>query len=108
MRTGTASAPPRGVPGRGLRVALAPNPATAAVTISFDTIAGRAWRLEVLDLLGRHVRDIGSGSGSGLLETRTWSGHDGQGAHVPAGLYWVRLMTDGRQFARRLAMLQAY
>ena len=104
VRSATAAVPR--APSTNLRLIVAPNPENVAVTITFSTVPGRAWRLDVLDLFGRRVRDMGFGSGTGVVETRTWDVSDGHGVHVPAGLYWVRLMTDGRQLARRLAVLQ--
>jgi len=99
----TVAALPPAVPGIGL--AIAPNPGRGAVEIAFVPGTGGRWRLEVLDLAGRRVRELGSGLGDGTLQTRRWDARDARGAGVRAGVYWVRLVSAGHAHVRRLAIL---
>jgi hypothetical protein len=96
---------PAGVSTPGPALALAPNPARGAVEIRFAAARGESWRLEVLDLAGRRVREVGRGVGTGSGERREWDGRDEAGAPARTGVYWVRFIGSGAQVARRLAWM---
>jgi hypothetical protein len=91
--------------GAGPRLAVAPNPSRAAIEIAFTPAAGIPWRLEILDLGGRRVRELGSGVGAGAGLTRRWDGRDDAGAVAGAGVYWIRLRSGERARSTRVAWL---
>lgn len=97
-------APPAGAE---LPLRLAPNPASRNVEVSFTTRPGERWRLEVLDLAGRRVRELGDGVGDGTAYAVLWDARSKQGAPVRAGIYWVRLDAGDVATVRRLALLGA-
>jgi flagellar hook assembly protein FlgD len=84
---------------------VAPNPARGPVDISFVVPAGERWRLDVVDLHGRRVRNVASGVGDGDMRSFRWDGRDRSGAFVPAGIYWVRVERQGTQSVRRIAIM---
>lgn len=83
-----------------------PNPAAGPVQIAFQLPAPGHVRLEVMDPAGRRVGTLADGDlGPGRHEV-TWSARDAHGAKVPAGVYFYRLVVDGRSVAaRRLALM---
>lgn len=87
------------------RLAIAPNPSRAGVEIAFIPAGGGPWRLELLDLGGRRVRDLERGVGGGAGLVSRWDGRDDAGATVRAGIYWVRLTDGGRVRSARVAWL---
>jgi len=89
------------------RLAIAPNPTRLEASITFAVAPGVAWRLEVFDLAGRRVRDLGAGAGAGALTIHRWDARDDGGARVGAGVYQVRLETGGRVRGTRVVMLRA-
>ncbi len=99
----TVAAPTPG--GSQVRLAVAPNPTRGEVEVTFAPAAGDRWRLEVVDLAGRRVRDLGSGVGDGALQSRRWDARNERGAPARAGVYWVRLASGGGQTVRRLVVL---
>lgn len=99
----TVAAPTSNAP--GFELAVAPNPARGSVDITLTPGAGERWRLEVLDLAGRRVRDLGGGVGDGARNARRWDARDERGAPCRPGLYWVRLASGGRHTVRRLTLL---
>jgi hypothetical protein len=99
----TVAAPPPG--GSQVQLAVAPNPARGEVEVMFAPAGGERWRLEVVDLAGRRVRELGSGVGDGALQSLRWDARNQRGAPAHAGVYWVRLASGGRQVVRRLVLL---
>ena len=84
-------------------LAVAPTLAHGRVEISFT--ARSPWRIEIVDLAGRRVRDVARGQGDGVLDRVTWDLHDQSGARVRSGAYWVRLDQDGRAAVRRVTVV---
>ena len=88
-----------------VRLAAAPNPSVGSVELTFPTVAGERWRLEVLDLAGRRIRLIDTAAGDGAPHALRWDGRDERGARAGAGVYWVRLVSGSHADARRLVLL---
>jgi hypothetical protein len=90
------------LPGTSSFLAIAPNPAPGATTISFRTGRAATGTLEVYDLRGRRVRllqqDAGSGGAIG------WDGRDDGGRELPAGVYMVRLVTPRESVSQKVVL----
>ncbi len=85
--------------------ALGPNPSRGTATLGFALARDADVRVDVLDLLGRRVRSLALGRLSGGRHTATWDANDDGGATARAGLYFVRVVVDGRMIgAKRLAL----
>jgi hypothetical protein len=100
-------APTDGSPAAGLSLAIAPNPNSGSSRILFTSLRGEPWRLEVFDIAGRRVREIGHGVGSGAPEERSWDGRGIAGTGAPQGVYWIRLTTGSARVARRAVVLES-
>ncbi len=78
------------------------------IRIDFDALklqTPRPLRVEVYDLAGRQVRDLGVEAGLAQHYNLAWDGRDSQGNLVPPGSYLMRLEIDGdsrSQTAQRL------
>jgi outer membrane protein assembly factor BamB len=103
-----------GAPGAGLRLAVgpaSPNPFRPEGKIPFvvpGAGAGerKAARLEIVDVLGRHVRTLVKGSMSpGRHEVR-WDGRDGAGRNVASGVYFLRLEVGKATVADRISIVR--
>jgi len=81
-----------------------PNPFRASTEIRF-TLA-RAGRLEaaVFDLSGRCVRQLVHGERAAGVHAISWDGRAASGARMPAGLYVVRLESEGASFSRKVVL----
>ncbi|MGH7730918.1 MAG: hypothetical protein ACRENJ_06660 [Candidatus Eiseniibacteriota bacterium] len=53
--------------------------------------------IAVLDLAGRHVRAVASGTFKAGYHLTIWDGRDDRGRRVPGGLYFVRALTAGER-----------
>ena len=90
----------------GLALAPRPMPATSFVNIDWQTDGAAAlpqWLL-VYDLNGRELRRIALGSEPG--GSYTWDGRDAQSRAVPAGLYFLRLVSGARHADSRVVFVR--
>jgi hypothetical protein len=85
--------------------AVQPNPSRGAIQFSYQLPRDAQVHLSVVDVQGREVAVIASGSVAAGRHVATWSGatSGGQAAH---GLYFVRYVAGGKVFSRRFALLR--
>lgn len=79
-----------------------PNPTRGGAVLQLDLPTGATVIADVVDVTGRRVDRLTSAryaAGSHLLE---WDGRDGAGANLAAGLYFVRVVVDGRVMTEKL------
>lgn len=78
-----------------------PNPANRAVALAFTLPRTATVSLSILDLAGREVARPAAGELTAGRHSFRWDGRAADGAELPAGLYFVRLVTpDGVRTAR--------
>lgn len=90
-----------GPPVDPVSVTASPNPTRGALTVEVSTAAPGTVRAEVLDVLGRRVRLLADGL---LVPDRAaivWDGRDEEGAPAAAGVYLVRVATEGGRVVSR-------
>jgi len=102
-------AAPTGV-GAGPVAALAleparPSPMRGTGRIGFVLPREARARLGILDLQGREIAVLADGVFPAGRHTATWDGRTVRGS-APAGLYFVRLLAEGRMFSQRLVRLK--
>lgn len=85
---------------------IAPNPASGTVFFQFTLPREDAARMEVLDVSGRRVEVLASGSRAAGLHTVRWDGRAASGGRAEAGVYYVRLEAGGRQQTRKFVLLR--
>jgi hypothetical protein len=100
-------APGRGAGGDGLRLAAPwPNPARGGVTLDYVLPAAGSVRLEIRDILGRHVAtlvDAFQGAGRHLA---TWNGARATGHAAPPGMYYASLSCAGETRTQKILELR--
>ncbi|HHS50816.1 MAG TPA: T9SS type A sorting domain-containing protein [candidate division Zixibacteria bacterium] len=84
----------------------APNPFNPATSIAFDLPADSDVRLEVFDLLGRHVRTLENDKLSAGRYSVVWDGRDSGGREVPTGIYLYRIEAGEFRTSRRMLLLK--
>ena len=88
------------------RVALSPNPARDVVEIRLALAGHQVVDATIVDVLGRVVRRFdGDPHATGELAFR-WDVRDETGQRVPAGLYFVQVLTEGGAQRARLAVVR--
>jgi hypothetical protein len=84
-----------------------PNPFTTSTILRFETSVAGAAHIEVYDVRGRRVHTLTAGSGNPRSGAVTWNGKDGAGRDLASGVYFVRLVIDGRVAAhQRVALVR--
>jgi len=79
---------------------VGPNPAGAVTRIHYTIGKPGLAELVLFDAAGREVRSLVRGTVSAGRYDAAWDGRDGSGRLVPAGVYYVRLVTDVTSTAR--------
>jgi len=90
----------------GMAVACRPQPAATSVTIDWqgdDSGAVPQW-LVVYDLTGRERHRIALGTEPG--GSYNWDGRDGESRLLPAGLYFLRLVSGSRHADSRVVFVR--
>jgi len=83
-----------------------PNPFNAGTTISFYIPSRGVIRLEVIDLLGRHVATLAEGQWEPGPHTVTWSGETDGGTSVASGIYLYRFSGLSLSDAKKMLLLR--
>lgn len=83
-----------------------PNPFGSSAEIAFTLDREGKTRLEVIDVSGRRVTTLVDREMAAGRHAISWNGSDSDGQAVAAGLYFVRLVSDGRTDLQRVSRLR--
>ena len=83
-----------------------PNPFNTSTVISFETQAPCRIDLRVFDAAGRLVQVLMDGVAVEGAGQALWRGLDASGRAVPSGIYYYRLLTDGFEQTRPMALIK--
>jgi hypothetical protein len=80
-----------------LQLSVSPNPSRSASHVSFVLPSTGNVEIEIFDVSGRRVFRFDPQQYEAGPHALIWDGNDQAGSTVPAGLYLVRLITDGER-----------
>lgn len=83
-----------------------PNPARETVRWTCTLPQAADVRVDVFDLLGRHVHNVASGMRSAGEADLVWNLRDESGRKVDAGIYFVRARIGSNEWTRRLTIVR--
>lgn len=83
---------------------VSPNPSVGHMNISFARESGRSYGLSVFDLRGRLVRRMTVGHGEEGNGNVVFDGRDDSGHNLSAGIYFVRLSSEGQNFTQKIIL----
>jgi len=95
-----------GLPMRTMLGSVSPNPFTREVGISYQVASRARVGIAVYDALGRVVCGLADGIKEPGYYVVNWGGYDDQGRKVPAGVYFVKLVTDDYQRVEKTVLLK--
>lgn len=93
-------------PGVRVGVAAAPNPFRDSTTLRFELSRASRVRIEVLDVSGRRVRDLGSRLLDAGPQAVRWDGRDDAGRDAGAGLFFARVESGDGTGVTRVARVR--
>lgn len=73
------------------------NPLTEQSKIVFSTTEAGNYRLEVVNMLGQVVANLGEGFADKGIHTTIWNGQNNAGVAVENGMYLIRLLSENGQ-----------
>jgi hypothetical protein len=82
------------------------NPAPGSLALRLDLPHAASVELGVFDAAGRRLAVLRSGAMAAGRWPLAWDGAGAGGARAAPGLYYVRLVADGRTLTRRVVLLQ--
>jgi hypothetical protein len=100
---GTLDVPGSGAIGFALSVPW-PNPASREADLTFALPAAGPASLQIYDAQGRRIRSLVRGERSAGRQSAHWDGRDDLGQAVRSGVYFARLVANGRTVDVRFAM----
>lgn len=83
-----------------------PNPFTRDTTLRFTLREAGPVSLDVLNLQGRRVRRVWSGTATAGEHAVHWDGRNAAGAPVAAGVYFIRLQARGTTQTQKLMRIR--
>lgn len=83
-----------------------PNPFNPQTNIQFSLSANSDVRLEIFDILGRHVSTLVDKRLEPGKYSVTWNGNDQDGAAVASGVYFYRLVTEFGTTQQKMTLLR--
>jgi hypothetical protein len=87
-------------------LAVSPNPCRESASVRFALPAPGRARVGMYDVAGRVVSELRSGPIAPGTHALTWEGTDGSGRRVASGVYFVRLLFEGRVESAKLLVLR--
>jgi glucose/arabinose dehydrogenase len=91
---------------RNFALRVTPNPSAGPTEVTFALREPGPARVEIFDTQGRRVRTLADVRFAVGAERLTWDGADERGAHVPAGVYLVRLSAGRATSTVRLLRIE--
>jgi hypothetical protein len=83
-----------------------PNPFNPSTRISFDLPASSHVKLDIFNMLGRHVVTLVDGIREAGAYSVTWDGTTSTGDKAASGIYFYRLKTDEFTETKKMMMLK--
>jgi flagellar hook assembly protein FlgD len=83
-----------------------PNPTQGAISTQFAVARAANLKLSVVDLQGREVRVLASGTYQPGLYQVSWDGRTNHGTMIPSGIYLLRYQCGSRIITSSLVVLR--
>jgi len=84
----------------------APNPSAGPVRLRYTLSRPGFVLLEVLDVQGARVRTLAREAREAGPNEVAWDGTDDRGRALPSGVYWARLVAEGRTLRRTVLRMR--
>ncbi|MEZ4654323.1 MAG: FlgD immunoglobulin-like domain containing protein [Candidatus Eisenbacteria bacterium] len=83
-----------------------PNPFGGITRLDYTLYSASPVQVDVLDASGRIVRQLVNEEQPKGMHTITWDGTDAHGSRLPSGVYFTRILADGREHTRKMQLIR--
>ena len=94
------------IPGNFLLEQNRPNPFNAATEINFTLPRASIIKLEIFNILGQRVIELGNGFYEAGKHSELWNGTDSNGKLVSSGVYFYQLSVDDYKETKKMLLLK--
>ncbi len=81
-----------------------PNPFNLTTIIKFETWQNQNLKVEIDNILGRNIKTLFNGKLEPGTHEIKWNGTDGRGLAVSSGVYFVKIVSEGKTFFRKICL----
>ena len=81
-----------------------PNPFNSTTIIKFETWQNRNLKIDIDNILGRNIKTLFNGKLEPGTHEIKWNGTDGRGLSVSSGIYFVKIVSEGKTFFRKICL----
>jgi hypothetical protein len=81
-----------------------PNPFNSNVQISYNNVNGKAFSIDIYDLLGNHVASLNDQVDSNKRSTFFWDGKDLDNGLCASGVYLVKVKSSDNQYIQKIIL----
>jgi hypothetical protein len=83
-----------------------PNPFSESLAVELQLpVAGTHATVSIYDISGRVVARLLDGANASAVRTLSWDGRDPHGRRIAAGVYFLRIETQGRSWTKKLTRI---
>ena len=83
-----------------------PNPFNPSTVINYTLAHSGTVRLDVYDILGRHVTTLADGAQEAGVHSVDWNGTDRAGSPVSSGVYFARLASGSQATVHKMVLVR--
>jgi len=83
-----------------------PNPASGESRLQFQLASSEDVRLDVFDVAGHHIRNLGSGVRESGSHSISWDGRGDDGRQSASGVYFFRVKTSNQTLTRSIVLMR--
>jgi hypothetical protein len=83
-----------------------PNPFNPSTRIPYTLASPARVSITIVDVLGRHVKNLINAKQPAGVYSIEWDGHDRAGTPIASGVYFAMLEADGARHAKKLILLK--
>lgn len=104
LNTGTAVEDESQTPAASM-LSVYPNPARAAVNVSFKALQTAPVSLNIYDIKGRLIKTMSAQATAGAAQNLVWDRTGEDGVSVASGMYLLKVTSAGRSLSRKVVIL---
>jgi hypothetical protein len=89
------------------KIGIYPNPFNPQTCVTFSSMITGLGSIDIYDIQGRHICNVTHGEIAAGVHTKKWNGFNKYGSKVSSGVYFCRMVVNGKTRAvARMTLLK--